>query len=173
MPTATRKTTSRIYGLPKIRRDNMPLRSIISCISSTTYNVAKSLATILVPLVGNKNTDFKSKLRTSYWTWTRLSSPLMPPVSSLVYLQQKQWKWSERDHNNATQICSLLDCCQATTNVQYHEGFFRQKQVEPWVPLYSPWSQPIQEGSKQSISALQRHPHPPSHLVEVHKPYRG
>ena len=41
------------YGLPKIHKpEPVPLRPIVSCISSVTYNVAKHLTKILSPLVG-------------------------------------------------------------------------------------------------------------------------
>ena len=42
-----------IYGLPKIHKEGAPLRPIVSSINSVTYNIAKYLATILSPLVGN------------------------------------------------------------------------------------------------------------------------
>ncbi|CAI5693976.1 unnamed protein product [Oreochromis niloticus] len=42
-----------IYGLPKIHKEGVPLRPIVSSINSATYNIAKHLATILAPLVGN------------------------------------------------------------------------------------------------------------------------
>ena len=41
------------YGLPKIHRRDIPLRPIVSSRGSTTYEVAKELARILRPLVGN------------------------------------------------------------------------------------------------------------------------
>ena len=50
-PTA--ENVPRIYGSPKIHKDGVPLRPIVDCIGSITYNVARSLADILSPLVGN------------------------------------------------------------------------------------------------------------------------
>ena len=44
---------SKLYGLPKIHKDNTPLRPIISQIGSYTYNVAKFLVPILQPLTVN------------------------------------------------------------------------------------------------------------------------
>ena len=40
------------YGLPKIHKNNNPLRPIVSSIGSITYESAKLLAKILGPLVG-------------------------------------------------------------------------------------------------------------------------
>ena len=42
----------RIYGSPKIHKDGTPLRPIVDFTGSIGYNVAKSLADILSPLVG-------------------------------------------------------------------------------------------------------------------------
>ena len=42
----------RIYGLPKIHKQNTPLRPIVSFYSSPTYQLSKHLVTILSPLLG-------------------------------------------------------------------------------------------------------------------------
>ena len=39
----------KFYGLPKVHKDGMPLRPIISSIGSVTYKTAKQLARILNP----------------------------------------------------------------------------------------------------------------------------
>ena len=43
---------SKFYGLPKIHKPDTPLRPIVSSCGSVTYGVAKELAKILKPLVG-------------------------------------------------------------------------------------------------------------------------
>ena len=43
----------RIYGLPKIHKPNVPLCRMVSFIGTATYQLAKFLKQILVPLVGN------------------------------------------------------------------------------------------------------------------------
>ena len=40
------------YGLPKIHKEQVPLHPIVSTIGSPTYTLAKHLATILLPIVG-------------------------------------------------------------------------------------------------------------------------
>ena len=45
---------SRIYGLPKLHKDNVPLRPIVSGIGSYTHKLAKYLSNILKPLTINK-----------------------------------------------------------------------------------------------------------------------
>jgi hypothetical protein len=42
----------RLYGLPKIHKESVPLRPIVSNIGAPTYQLAKFLAGILSPLVG-------------------------------------------------------------------------------------------------------------------------
>lgn len=41
--------TPRLYGLPKIHKPDIPLRPIVSFLSSPTYNLSKHLASILSP----------------------------------------------------------------------------------------------------------------------------
>ena len=48
----TTENVLRIYGSPKIHKDGTPLRPIVDFTGSVGYNVAKSLADILSPLVG-------------------------------------------------------------------------------------------------------------------------
>ena len=43
----------RIYGLPKIRKADTPLRPIVSCVNSFAYDLSAFLANILSPLTGN------------------------------------------------------------------------------------------------------------------------
>ena len=42
-----------MYGLPKIHKENTPIRLIVSTINSPSYKLAKELARILNPLAGN------------------------------------------------------------------------------------------------------------------------
>ena len=49
-PTA--ENVPRIYGSPKIHKDGTPLRPIVDYLGSIAYNVSRSLADILGPLVG-------------------------------------------------------------------------------------------------------------------------
>ena len=42
-----------MYGLPKIHKEDIPMRPIVSTTGSPTYRLAKELARILTPLAGN------------------------------------------------------------------------------------------------------------------------
>eukprot|EP00253_Pinus_taeda_P032352 PITA_32352 len=49
----------RTYGLPKIHKEGVPLRPIVNTIGSPTYELAKYVAKILKPLVGNTDSFIK------------------------------------------------------------------------------------------------------------------
>jgi hypothetical protein len=51
--------TPRIYGLPKIHKEGVPLRPIVNTIGSPTYELTKYVAKILGPLVGNTDSYIK------------------------------------------------------------------------------------------------------------------
>jgi hypothetical protein len=44
-------TIAKFYGLPKIHKENIPLRPIVSLPGSPTYNLSKYLSDILKPLI--------------------------------------------------------------------------------------------------------------------------
>ena len=44
-----------IYGLPKAHKEGVPLRPIVSFVSSLTYQLSKHLCMLLSPLVGNSD----------------------------------------------------------------------------------------------------------------------
>ena len=53
---------SRIYGLRKIHKLNLPLRPIVSFIGSATYELSKFLKNVLSPLVGNSVHTVKNSI---------------------------------------------------------------------------------------------------------------
>lgn len=55
--TTYNSVISKLYCLPKIHKPNVPLRPIVSCVGSTTYNLAKFLANILTVSLADR-TDF-------------------------------------------------------------------------------------------------------------------
>ncbi|XP_070401572.1 uncharacterized protein [Nothobranchius furzeri] len=133
-----------IYGLPKIHKEGIPLRPIVSSIKSVTYNIAKHLATILAPLVGNtphhikNSTDFTDKVQklTLDPDETMVSFDVVSlftciPTTEVVETVRKQLQEDStlEDRTNFTpdQICTLLDLCLTTTYFKYNEGFYRQK----------------------------------------------
>ena len=61
-----------LYGLPKIHKDGVPMRPIVSAIGSPCYNLAKELARILTPLAGHNG--YGEKNSTSFVQTARESS---------------------------------------------------------------------------------------------------
>ena len=41
-----------LYGIPKVHKEGIPLRPIVSFVNSPTYALSKHLASILAPLIG-------------------------------------------------------------------------------------------------------------------------
>ena len=48
-------TVCMIYGLPKIHKENLPLRPVLSAIGTHNYNLAKYLTDIITPVSNSKN----------------------------------------------------------------------------------------------------------------------
>ena len=73
----------KFYGLPKIHKPDTPLRPIVSSCGSVTYGVAKELAKILKPLVGQSHTTstaprtLLNRPDTSNWNMGNASVPMM------------------------------------------------------------------------------------------------
>ena len=59
----------RIYGLPKIHKDRVPLRPIVNTIGSPTYLLSKFLAKKLLPMAGNTSSFIKNS--TSFVDWVK------------------------------------------------------------------------------------------------------
>ena len=59
-PTGT--GSPKFYGLPKVHKEGMPLRPIVSSIVAVTYATFKELARILKPLIGRSPYHLKNAL---------------------------------------------------------------------------------------------------------------
>ncbi|XP_047457867.1 uncharacterized protein LOC125018165, partial [Mugil cephalus] len=138
------EATPCIYGLPKIHKEGAPLRPIVSSINSVTYNIAKHLASILSPLVGNtphhieNSRDFVNKVKditldpeetivsfdvTSLFTCI----PTREATDVVRKKLQKDDTLASRTNLTPEQVCVLLDLCLTTTYFQFNGGFYRQK----------------------------------------------
>ncbi|XP_050924570.1 uncharacterized protein LOC127140827 [Lates calcarifer] len=133
-----------LYGLPKIHKEGAPLRPVVSSINSVTYNIAKHIAKILAPLVGNtphhihNSRDFVNKVRdlkmdtdetmvsydvTSLFTCIPTSEALSTVRERLTQDNSLQTRTNlEPEH-----ICQLLEMCLNTTYFQFNGKFYRQK----------------------------------------------
>ncbi|XP_070835613.1 uncharacterized protein [Chaetodon trifascialis] len=133
-----------IYGLPKIHKEGAPLRPIVSSINSVTYNIAKFVANILAPLVGNaphhiqNSMDFVNKVRDlkldpseTMVSFDVTSLFTCIPTQDAVEIVRRQLLQDNTLQNRTTlnpeQICNLLELWLKTTYFQFRGSFYRQK----------------------------------------------
>ena len=139
----TGSVTPKFYGLPKIHKDGIPLRPIVSSRGSISYEVAKELARILKPLVGSsphhiKNTgDFIQQIKqvklqadetiTSYDVSALFTSV---PIEAATKIIQRKLEQDQQLYLRTTMkvehITSLLEFCLKTTYFQFQGSFYEQ-----------------------------------------------
>ena len=80
-----------LYGLPKVHKEGIPLRPIVSFVNSPTYALSKHLASILAPLIGKSQSHVRNSTEFSSFItgqtipqemWCRFSlkcQPTWPP----------------------------------------------------------------------------------------------
>ena len=138
------ETVPKFYGLPKIHKENSPLRPIVSSVDSVTYNVAKHLGYIIGLLVGKsehhiKNSqDFVNKIKdisieegetiTSYDVSALFTC--VPPDEAVNVVREfllNDTALNERTKLSPDQVCSLLELCLNTTYFVYNGRFYRQR----------------------------------------------
>ena len=56
----TGANSPKFYGLPKVHKDGIPLRPIVSSVGSVSYETGKELSRILKPLVGKTEHHVKN-----------------------------------------------------------------------------------------------------------------
>ena len=139
----TGAVTPKFYGLPKIHKDGVPLRPILSSRGSISYEVAKKLARILKPLVGSsphhiKNTgDFieqikQVKLQADETITSYDVSALFTSVSieAAINIIQRRLELDQQLHSRTNMkvdhITSLLEFCLKTTYFQFPVSFYEQ-----------------------------------------------
>jgi hypothetical protein len=142
-PTAAE--TPKFYGLPKVHKNNTPLRPIVSSIGSITYQAAKFLANILGPLVGKtpyhvKNSmDFVNKIKNLEVPppWKLVSFDVtalftsIPIPEALEVVKQclaRDISWRQRTSLQSEDILQLLELCLNTTYFVYQQEFYQQQQ---------------------------------------------
>jgi hypothetical protein len=132
----------RLYGLPKIHKEGVPLRPIVNCIASPTYSLAKYLTGLLNPLVGHspshiKNSDdFIHKLNTiSIKESDLLVSFDMVSLFTRVPLEGTLLLLQQHFHD---QTISLFKQVLTNTYFSYDGAFYDQTMASPLVPSSLP-----------------------------------
>ena len=135
----------RFYGLPKVHKEDYPLRPIVSAISSPTYNLSKFVSKMISPLVGKtdsfvKNSrDFaelvkKEKLESdeimvSFDVKSLFTN--VPVTKALDIIHQKleqDQTLDERTPLSPSQLIVLLKICLTTTYFLYADKYYEQQE---------------------------------------------
>ena len=132
-----------MYGLPKVHKEGTPMRPIVSTIGSPTYRLAKELARILTPLVGNsmhsvKNSkSFVERIRnietlpqdhlvsfdvTSLFTQVPVDEALRVVEAKLCMDETLQ----ERTSIPSTHLIELVELCLRSTYFEFQGRFYDQ-----------------------------------------------
>ena len=132
-----------IYGLPKVHKEGVPLRPVVSCIGSSVHPLAKYLAKILNPLQNRipsniKNSmDFITKIKDlDIADNTRLVSldvvslftsvPVQPALEVLREALTNDNTLQERTKLTVDQILELTSLCVNNTVFTYKDTFYKQ-----------------------------------------------
>ena len=133
----------KFYGLPKIHKQDTPLRPIVSSTGTVSYNTAKELARILKPLVGMsthhlQNTkDFIQQLKEvklqqdetiiSYDVKALFSSvPIQPVLNIIKNKLENDQQLQQRTSMSVSQITSLLEYCFRSTYFVFQGEYYEQ-----------------------------------------------
>ena len=133
----------KFYGLPKIHKQDTPLRPIVSSTGTVSYNTSKELARILKPSVGKsqhhlQNTkDFIQQLKEvklqqdetiiSYDLKALFTSvPIQPVLNIIKNRLENDQQLQQRTSMSVSQITSLLEYCLRSTYFVFQGGYYEQ-----------------------------------------------
>ena len=174
----TGAVSPKYYGLPKIHKQGIPLRPLISSTGTVTYNTAKELAKILKPLVGltshhvHNTKDFIDHIKEvrlrqgesiiSYDVTSLFTSVPIQPVLNIIH----QRLATDQDLKNRTSmtiihIINLLEFCSNSTSFVFQGQYYQQMEGAAMGSPLSPIVASIfmEQFEKE---ALETAPHPPS-----------
>ena len=168
----------KFYGLPKIHKQDTPLRPIVSSTGTVTYYTSKELARILKPLVGKsqhhlQNTkDFIQQIKDvklqqdetiiSYDVKALFTSvPIQPVLNIIKNRLEKDQQLQQRTSMSVSQITSLLEYCLRRTYFVFQGEYYEQLEG---AAMGSPLSPIIANMYMEEfeIRALSTSPNPPT-----------
>ena len=131
--------TPKLYGLPKIHKENTPLRPIVSFCSSPTYELSKYLANILKPLTEQSSRrlvnseDFVTKIRNVQLSEDHelVSFDVKSLFTSIPLelggaLKESLANYSDELPIPKEEVIDLLILCLQSTFFQYDGNFYQQ-----------------------------------------------
>ena len=130
-PTGT--SSPKFYGLPKICKKDIPLRSAVSTRGSVTYAVAKELARILKPLAGrtihhvHNTMEFADEIKNSSLEERECITSY--DVSFFIHINprlEQDTELPQRTIMSANHMIELLGFCVLNTFFLFQDQFFEQ-----------------------------------------------
>ena len=133
----------RLYGLPKVHKPDVPLRPIVSFVSSPTYALSKFLASLLSPIVGLTDSHVKNSQQFAQFITTQIVpnpevlvsfdvvSLFTRVLTACAYQVSRDRLTSDPSLPDRTSlsmdyICSLLELCLEATYLAFEGKVYRQ-----------------------------------------------
>ena len=117
----------KIYGLPKIHKESVPLRPIVSCIGSPSYKLSKHITSIISPLVGKTSSHVlrditvgEDELLVSFDMPSLFTNvPIGEAVQVIQAKLREDDSLAERTPLLPDRVAVLLDMCLRSTYFSY------------------------------------------------------
>ena len=172
----TGASSPKFYGLPKVYKQGMPLRPIVSSIGAVTYQTAKELSKILKPLVGksphhvHNNEDILQHLKgiqlgpdeviISYEVKALFTSVCIQPALTIIEkLLEEDPGLQERTSMTVKNIICLLEFCLGSTYFTFQNQYYEQVEgAAMGFPSAQLWQNCTWSFETRAISTS---PHPP------------
>ncbi|CAB3991012.1 Cationic trypsin-3, partial [Paramuricea clavata] len=130
----------KLYGLPKIHKENTPMRPIVSFCSSPTYELSKYLARILKPLTERSehrlvnSADFITKIQAETISAThelvsfdvKFLFTSIPLKLAIECMEESLANYDDELPIQKEEIIDLLKLCLESTFFQYNGSFYQQ-----------------------------------------------
>ena len=133
----------KFYGLPKIHKEGVPLRPIVSSIGTVTYYTSKELSRILKPLVGSSpyhiqnSQDFIQQIQgiqlqpnqcmVSFDVKALFTSvPIQPAITIIKKLLEEDRSLQQRTTMSVNNITCLLEFCLKSTYFTYQRQHYEK-----------------------------------------------
>ena len=177
MALSHKASSPKFYGLPKVHKQGMPLRPIVSSIGAVTYQSAKELSKILKPLVGksphhvHNSEEFLQHLKgiqlgpdeviISYDEKALFTLvPIQPALTIIEKLLEEDPGLQQRTSMAVKNIVCLLEFCLRSTYFTFQNQYYEQ--VEG-AAMGSPISPKVANLYMENIEtgAINTSPHPP------------
>ena len=135
----------RIYGLPKFHKPDIPLRPIVSCIGSPTYQLSKHITSLISSLAGHTSSHVKnSRHFTEMMGSVHVESdeivvsfdvsslftnvPVGEAVSIIHERLREDGTLGDRTSLSPERIADLLEMCLKSTYFSFGGNFYEQKE---------------------------------------------